>query len=127
MAGGDTNNRSGGGLAGSRLLGNFQIGTVKADDVTGHGTAVASVAAGERWNSHATSDRGHAPLASVVGYAIADDLNANTLYSTMISAWQRIVTDSASYRTVAANNSYLGAYSPTHPSQQALDMARSMD
>ncbi len=118
---GDTGNSSGGGLGGSRLLANFQIGQVTADDVTGHGTAVMGVAAGEKWNQHASSDRGHAPRAGILGYGIAEDLQANTLFSTLITAWQKVAADRVAYKIVAANNSYLGAPSPTHLSQQALD------
>jgi hypothetical protein len=120
---GDTLNLSGGGIAGSRLVANFKVGGMPADDITGHGTGVAGVAAGEKWESGPASDRGHAPLASIVGYSLADDMSANTLYSTVISAWQKVASDRAAYKIVAANNSYVGSPSPTHLSQQALDSA----
>jgi len=121
---GDTNNKTGGGLSGSRLLANYKIGIQPADDVVGHGTGVAGIVAGERWNTYKTSDRGHAPLAGIVGYAIADAVeNGSAHDSTIVSAWQQVATDRTKHNIVAANNSYSGRPDPTHPTQQALDSA----
>jgi hypothetical protein len=120
---GDVNNRTGPGLSGSRLLGVTQVGAMPPDDIGGHGTGVSGVVAGEKWNAAPSSDRGHAPRANVAGYSIADFPNGGASFSTIISAWQRLLADRARLNIVAANNSYGGSPDPTHLSQQALDAA----
>lgn len=120
---GDPNNKTGGGLSGSRLLQNYQVGLQPADDILGHGTAVAAVAAGEKWSTSVTSDRGHAPLASIVGYSIADRTDGFALLTTMVTAWQRVASHKSLHGTVAANMSYEGTATPLSMEQQAMDAA----
>ncbi len=120
---GDINTAFPGGIGGSRLLRNVRLGAMPADDTNGHGTAVAGVAAGGKWNIRSDSDHGHAPHAGILGYAIADDAAGLASFETVITAWQSIAADKLSFGTVAANNSYEGSPDPTHPQQQALDAA----
>jgi len=120
---GDPLNTTGGGLSGSRLLANFKVGQMPPDDLTGHGTGVAAVAAGAKWDKGTLSDAGHAPRAGIVGYSVADDAQGNSLYSTIVSAWQKVAADRATFNIVCANHSALGSPLPMHPSQQALDSA----
>ncbi|MCA8974114.1 MAG: hypothetical protein KDC98_05300, partial [Planctomycetes bacterium] len=62
--GGNPANTTGGGIAGSRLLVNRQIGLLPADDPHGHGTGVASICGGANWGT-AGADDGHAPAAGI--------------------------------------------------------------
>ncbi len=117
---GDPNNKTGGGIKGSRLLANVQMGRMQPDDVHGHGTAVAGIAAGEKWKNSG-ADRGHVPLAGIVGYSLADSSSGGTYSSTVVRAWQRCGADRLQYNIVAANNSYSGSPNPLDPVQQALD------
>lgn len=120
---GDVLNQAGGGIAGSRLLANHQVGFISPDDFHGHGTQIATVAAGERWNSGPNSDRGHAPRAGIVGYSLPDFPDGLTLDSTIVRAWQQVVADRDLYATRVANLAYYNSPDPTHPTQQALDAA----
>ncbi len=119
---GDPNNKTGGGIGGSRVLANIKIGKVGPDDVHGHGTGVAGIAAGEKWLTSG-ADKGHAPMASLVGYCIANSSSGGCTYTEIVKAWQHIAADKTKYGIVAANNSYTGSPDPTHVSQQALDSA----
>ena len=107
----------------SRLLFNKQMGKMPADDIHGHGTAVASVAAGWRWNSSALADHGHAYDADIAGYALADDVNARAPDSIQAKAWQQVVKDAAAHKIRVANISYHGSPDPQNLAQQALDAA----
>ena len=118
---GDINNKKGGGIGGSRLIENFKMGSQPADDVSYHGTAVCGVLAGEKWNKNSYADRGQAPMASILSYALADTPGGLTTKSILITAWQKVATDKSRYHTLVANNSYLGSPDPTDPVQQALD------
>mgnify|MGYP001453161871 CR=1 FL=1 len=123
--GGDINNKTGGGIGGSRLVVNEKVGAMLADDQHGHGTGVASVAAGSSWGPKESGD-GHAYGARIASYSIVDYLQnggAWSYYSTMVSAWQKITADKVKYNIVAANNSFSGDPSATHFLQQALDAA----
>ncbi|MBL8900141.1 MAG: S8 family serine peptidase [Planctomycetes bacterium] len=121
--GGDPNNTSGGGINGSRLVVNRQIGALVADDQNGHGTGVASISAGADWGT-ASADDGHAPLAQIAGYAIANQVSGGgSSTTTMASAWQSMAADRVAFDIVAANLSYGGSPSPTAVDQQALDSA----
>ncbi|MGE0144989.1 MAG: S8 family serine peptidase [Planctomycetota bacterium] len=121
--GGDPNNQSGGGIGGSRLLVNRQIGALIADDQHGHGTGVASISAGANWGS-AAADDGHAPLAGIAGYAIANRVSGGASSSTtMTNAWQAMAADRAQFNIVAANLSYGGSPNPLDSAQRALDSA----
>lgn len=110
-----------GGIGGSRVLANLAVGTRPAEDVYGHGTAVAAVAAGEVWNNSALAAPGHAPDARIVGISVATDDFGRSSLATLQLAWQALARDRAKYGIVVANNSYTGSSDPSHPSQQALD------
>ncbi len=117
---GDVNNKTGGGIGGSRLISNKTYTALGPDDVNQHGTGVAGIAVGEDWGT-ATSDRGHAPSASVAGYCIAESVSGNTRLSVIVNAWTAIAADAKKLGIVVANNSYSGVPDPRNPSQQALD------
>jgi hypothetical protein len=120
---GDPNNLTGGGIGGSRLMVNRQIGALIADDQNGHGTGVASIAAGADWGTGGGDD-GHAPLASICGYAIANQVSGGgSSTTTMATAWQSMAADRAAFNIVAANLSYGGSPQATAVDQQALDSA----
>jgi hypothetical protein len=121
--GGNPQNQTGGGISGSRLLANYQIGLQPAEDIFAHGTSVAAIAAGEKWNSKSNSDRGFAPEASLVGYGIADLSNAYAHLNTMVLAWQQVVADAAKHNIRIANMSYDGSAPSNWPEQMAMDYA----
>ncbi|MCA8968139.1 MAG: S8/S53 family peptidase [Planctomycetes bacterium] len=89
----------------TRLVKNMQIGKMPADDVNGHGTAVASIAAG--WRSY-SADYGHACGASIVGYAIADTTTGDSCIANVVSGYQHAAADAAEFRIVTTNVSYDG-------------------
>lgn len=120
---GDPTNTTGGGIGGSRVLANVQVGSQSAESIDDHGHGVAAVAAGEVWSGSPLAARGHAPRAALVGYGIAEDLFGNSTLSTIAAAFQQVVADRATHGIVCANNSYTGSPDPTHPSQQAMDAA----
>lgn len=112
-----------GGIGGSRLVANVQVGTFPADDPHGHGTGVAGIAAGEVWST-AAGDRGHANDAFVVGYAICNTSPAcNSTLSLEAAAWQQAAADKVRFNIVSANMSYGSSPNPTDISQQAIDAA----
>ena len=120
---GDPGNTTGGGIGGSRLLVNRQIGLLVADDQNGHGTGVASIAAGANWGTPSADD-GHAPLAGIAAYAIANQVSSGSSdLQTMATAWQALAADRAACNIVAANISYAGSPDPLSVDQQALDSA----
>lgn len=120
---GDVQDRTGGGIGGSRLAANVNLGLMPADDVVGHGTGVAGIAAGQKWNAGPASDRGHAPGARIAGYSVADDAKGGAATSTIVTAWQAVTADRARLGLAAANFSYSGSPDPLDLSQQALDAA----
>lgn len=94
------------------------------EDLNGHGSAVAAIAAGRDWGAKlVASDHGYAPDASIVSYKITQGISLNTTDSWLVAAWQQVATDRARYGIVAANLSYNGNPDPTAPDQQALDAA----
>ena len=113
---------TGGGIGGSRLLVNRQIGAQSADDTNGHGTGVASISAGANWGTSGADD-GHAPMAGICGYAIAELPNGSSYTTTQASGWQQLAADRATYNIVSANMSYLGSPNPLDLAQQAIDSA----
>jgi hypothetical protein len=121
---GDNNNTTGGGIGGSRMLANVQMGAMPPDNTHPHGTGVAGIAAGAKWFNDARYDDGHAPLAKIVGYSIANSSSGQALESVMAATWQRIAADRVRYNIAAANNSYTGyACNVLNVIQQAIDAA----
>lgn len=110
------------GTSTTRLVVNRQIGTQPADDVHGHGTGVASIAAGWRWNT-ATADSGHAYDADIAGYSIANNTGGGSSTTTMANAYQQLVIDTPTYNLRASNLSYTGSPNPLSVEQQAADNA----
>ena len=106
----------------TRLLANIQIGSMPPDDVNGHGTGVASIAAGWKWNN-AAADSGHAHLAGIVGYAIANTTAGTSTIATMAAAYQAVTADAATYRIVTTNLSYGGSPNALSLEQIAMDTA----
>jgi len=117
---GDPNNKTGGGIGGSRIVANLAFGKLGPEDAYGHGTGVAAIAAGETWLS-SNGDSGHAPLAAIAGYGISNTVTGNSDFVTIMKAWQAIAADKVKYGIAVANNSFTGSPDPTNPSQQALD------
>lgn len=117
---GDVNNRTGGGVAGSRVLAAFAMGSMGAEDTINHGTPVAGVAGGARWNSTAVADDGHAPDAKLVSYGLAIDAAGGTTGGVLTSTWQRLVTDKVSLGITVANCSYEGTFDERWPDQIAI-------
>ena len=103
-----------------RLKANIQIGRLPADNSLSHGTAVASVAAGERWGT-LLSDPGHAPLADLVGYSVANSLTGATDSATAIRAIARVAADTSKFGIRVLLFAYNGSPDPADPVQQALD------
>lgn len=120
--GGDPLNTSGGGIGGSRLLVNRQIGLASADDTHGHGTGVASICGGAGWSA-AGADAGHAPGSWLTGYSIADSSSGGSSLATEALGWQSMAADRATYNVVTANMSYSATSDPLDVSQQAIDSA----
>lgn len=120
--GGNPSNTTGGGIGGSRLLVNRQIGLLGADDPHGHGTGVASICAGANWGI-AIADDGHAPMAGICGYSLSNSSGGNSDLQTIATAWQTLATDRVAYNIVSANMSYTASPDPLDVSQQAIDAA----
>lgn len=120
--GGNPANNTGGGIGGSRLLVNRQVGLMPPDDVHGHGTGVASICAGAGWAT-AAADWGHAPAAGITGYSLSDSASGGSSLATEAAAWQAMAADRAAYGIVAANMSYTSSPDPLDVSQQAIDSA----
>ncbi|MCB9881719.1 MAG: S8/S53 family peptidase [Planctomycetes bacterium] len=110
------------GTAATRLVKNVALGTQPADDVHGHGTGVASISAGYKWNT-TQADNGHAYNANIVGYAIANTTSGSSSAAVQASAYQTAATDAASFKIVATNLSYSGSSSVTGAAALAQDSA----
>ncbi len=125
---GNAGSRTGPGLQGSRLLANVQVGVMSPDDLIAHGTAVAGVAVGARWNSGGLADDGHSPEALVVSYSVADDAVGGAYASTLVRAWQQVAADALRFNIKVANCSYEGTFDLGFPDQTAIDeLARTAD
>ncbi|MFO1054722.1 MAG: S8/S53 family peptidase [Planctomycetota bacterium] len=119
---GNPGNQNGGGIGGSRMLANVQVGAQSADDPIDHGTRIAGVCIGAKWNTGPNSDDGHAPEARVVGYSLVDLLSGGlTVLATMVQAWQDCTLDAATFGTKVAVTSYEGTNDPLSPEQAAMD------
>jgi len=119
---GDINNQTGGGIGGSRLVVNVQMGQFPADDIIAHGTAVAACAAGQIWGT-SNGDAGQAPDARIASYSMVDAADGSALLSTMVNTWQRIATDAGPLGIKVANLSYHGTPYPDWIEQVAMDAA----
>ena len=110
------------GIKGTRILGAFGVSHINdTDDLDGHGTCVASVAAGWKWNRSSISDNGHAPDAGIVSYKITFGTSGYAFNSTILKAWQQVASDAARFHIAAANYSFSGDPDPTESVQQAMD------
>jgi hypothetical protein len=117
---GDPSKKSSG-IGGSRVLASYALGAMAAEDVNGHGTGIAAVAAGARWNTSPSSDDGQAPEADLVSYSVAMDSQGTSTSSVAVRAWQQVAADRLKHGLRVANFSYSGSYDPTSAPQQALD------
>lgn len=106
----------------TRLVKNVALGSMSADDVHGHGTGVASISAGWKWNT-TQADNGHAYNANIVGYAIANNTGGSSSTAVMATAYQTAAADAASFKIVATNLSYSGSSSVTDVANLAADSA----
>ncbi len=117
---GNLGNKTGKGIGGTRLLLNKKLGLLAPEDILGHGTSVAAIAAGAKWGPTG-SDHGHAYASGIAGYSIADNSLGVARSSTIISAWQQVAKDRLLFKITVANNSYSGSPNPLDPVQKALD------
>jgi subtilisin family serine protease len=121
--GGNVADQTAGGIGGSRLLANVQLGAQSADDLNGHGTGVAGIAAGEVWATP-QADRGHANDAFVIGYSICQITpGCNSTLAIEALGWQQAAADKVKFNIVSVNMSYSSSPDPTDISQQAIDAA----
>jgi len=121
---GDPTNQKGGGVKNSRIVRIARLGKLGIEDVSGHGTAIAALSAGEEWSTK-NSTVGHAPRAKIASYTIGDSVNDGkilSLSSTIVTAWQTLLGDkNKGLNLVVANHSYGGSQDPLSIPQQALD------
>ncbi|MFQ5505433.1 MAG: S8 family serine peptidase [Planctomycetota bacterium] len=112
---------NGGGIGGSRLLGNFKMAAQPPNNTHLHGTGVASIAAGGKWGTLG-ADHGHAPEAGIVGYSICQRaVSCSSTLSIEAAAWQKVAADKVRYNIVAGNMSYGSSPNPLSVTQQAID------
>lgn len=121
---GDVNNRTGGGINGSRVLANIQAGKLPPEDPISHGTSVAAIVAGARWNQTSVAADGHAPEARIVSYSVVDFPNGYASVQSLTNAWQQMAIDAPRYKISVANCSYEGYFLPL-ADQLAIDVLAS--
>jgi hypothetical protein len=126
---GDPTATTGGGIGGSRLLSAVNSSAFypsqPAEDVFGHGTRMASIAGGARFNLLADVDDGPAPEASLRSYKISDDVVGGLASTTsMVKAFQDILRDPD---VVVANMSYDGTNNPMWIPNPAIEDAALAD
>ncbi len=126
---GDVSNKKGGGIKNSRILRIARLGKLGIEDVNGHGTAIAALAAGADWKGKQSTE-GHASRAKIASYTIGDSIidgKILALSSTIVTAWQTLLSDkSRGLNLVVANHSYDGSQDPLAIPQQALDRCASV-
>lgn len=126
---GDSNNHSGTGIDGSRLL--LQQGTsgFGTEDAHGHGTHVAGSAM-NGWGASGggfTAIFGMAPNANLVGVKISND-GGSAAGTWIIAGWNWVAANAAARNIKTANNSFSGSPSLSDGIQVALDnCARNAD
>ncbi|MFQ5506766.1 MAG: S8 family serine peptidase, partial [Planctomycetota bacterium] len=119
--GGNKTVKTGKGIDGSRLLGNFQLAAQPANNSHPHGTGVASIAAGGKWNT-AQADHGHAADADIIGYSICQfSGSCSSTLAIEAAGWQRVAADKVKYNIVCGNMSYGSSPDPTSIVQKAID------
>ena len=106
----------------SRIVVSTSLGKLSANSVELHGTAVASVAAGANWGP-SVADHGHAPLAKIAAYALADTSSGATLSSTAIHAFEVVLCDLMWLDIDVVSFAYSGSSNPLDLVQRALDAA----
>lgn len=122
--GGDPATATGAGLQGSRVLSAVDLAYWEAgdipDDSWGHGTRMASIAAGAKFNNFADVADGVAPKAALRSYKIAEDSHpygwAQTV--TMVTAFQAAVS---APDVRVANMSFDGHNDPAYFLNTAID------
>ena len=127
---GDPRNTSGPGIGGSRLLLVRQVGAISPGNMACHGLAVAAGCAGGNWG---TQGGQHAAAygSNVIGYSIIDRATGRwcgftAYFSTMISAWQRVLSDRVQlgqHNLAVVNASISGDGNPVALVSQAMDAA----
>lgn len=127
--GGDPSTPTGGGLGGSRILSAVNAslfgGGQTGEDIHGHGTRMASIAAGAEFNALPDVDDAPAFAGSIRSYKISDDV-FGALASTisMDNAFELILQDSD---VIVANMSYDGTPNPLGSPNQTIEDAALAD
>lgn len=126
--GGDVNNRSGGGIAGSLLRDALHIPNfANGEDASGHGTGVIGSAMANRWTNAPGADDGIAPNAGVLSVRIADAQDVTT-DSWMITGWQIAAARRIQDNVAVGNCSFGGSPDLNNSLQIAMDnVARAAD
>ncbi len=120
--GGNPANTSGGGISGSLLKQASHTSGYGAEDQHGHGTAVASCVAGNKWSTSSTVGAGMAPGAGIHGINIsAPGGGAST--SWIIAGWQTAASAKATHNTLIGNLSFSGSPNLASGSNVAMDSA----
>lgn len=110
----------------SRLAGAYSVAPIGVtppppDDFDGHGTAVASIAAGIDWQAPPRSDDGFAYEADIVSYRVVDQ-SGIVPDDALTAAFQQVALDRVRHDVRVVNCSLAGRPQPTHPQQIALDL-----
>jgi hypothetical protein len=124
---GNPGSPTGGGIAGSRLQSSesYSITVVPPEDIHGHGTRMASIAAGAEFNAQPEIDDAPAFAAALRSYKISDDaLGALASFLAMDAAFQAILTDPD---VVVANMSYDGSVPLSLSPNPAIESAALAD
>jgi hypothetical protein len=118
---GNPTDTTGGGIGGSLLFTNRQLGAAPADDTNGHGTGVLGIAGGNRWNN-GSGDNGHAFDAIKLGYSICNSAGGcGSSLAIEALGWQAAAGDKVRYNIASGNMSYTSSPNPLDVSQQAID------
>lgn len=100
----------------------FGTGLIDLTDRVGHGTNVAAIAVGRRWNGLLEADDGFAPAAGIASYRVTPDLSDVATTATLAQAYDQILLDRlGGLPIVAVNCSFKGSPEPLAVDQVALD------